>query len=335
MNGEKKVHTRIKRELAMLNPDSIKKVIVDCSPGKPYYDLFGGEPLMYPWLGDIIETIKFYGSEVDLPTNGTLLEQQAEMLVEASPNKIWISIDGPEEINDSQRGEGTYQKAVAGINKLYELRKSKSKKYPKIGVSYIITALNFKYIEDFFLHHIDLSILDQISIEVQLFATEQQCKEYEFILQNEFDINYAEYARGMVWDSTEFNRIDVPEVIRQLKSVEAQCKKTNTGLITYPRTIQEENFRNYFLGRFQNMIDKKSRCSLPWIYTEINANGDVSPCHAFYDLTFGNINDTSIPYIWNSSKYKKYRNYMKRNLLPICTACSRYYAYNSKGDGIF
>lgn len=41
-----------KKTLVQLDPELIKKIIVQCSPGKPYYDFFGGEPLMYPWLRD-------------------------------------------------------------------------------------------------------------------------------------------------------------------------------------------------------------------------------------------------------------------------------------------
>ncbi|KLU58138.1 radical SAM protein [Paenibacillus sp. VT-400] len=317
-----------KKTLAHLDPDLIKKIIVECSPGKPYYDFFGGEPLMYPWLSDILAMINHYGSIADFPTNGTLLEQHAEMLVETAPNKIWMSLDGPEEINDRQRGKGVFKKVIKGIEKLYELRESKGKQFPKMGVSFIITPLNYMYVEEFFFKHIDLSMLDHISMEVQLYATEEQYAQYVEVLSDKFDVHEAPYAKGMVWrDTSSFSQIDIPELTRQLNNVKAYCLKNRIHVITYPKTIDEQNLSNYFSGQFHQMADKRNRCSLPWVYAEITARGDVSPCHAFYDLTFGNVNEESLLDIWSSDKYKDYRAYMKKNMLPICTACSRYYIY--------
>lgn len=317
-----------KKTLAQLDPEVIKKMIVACSPGKPYYDFFGGEPLLYPWLGDILELIQHHGSYADFPTNGTLLEQHAEMLVETAPRKIWMSLDGPEAINDRQRGRGVFKKVIRGIEKLYELRQSRGQTYPKMGVSFIITPLNYMYIEEFFFQHLDLSMLDHISMEVQLYATEEQYAQYKEVLREQFDVHDAPYARGMVWsDISSFSQIDIPELTRQLHVVKDHCLSRDIEVITYPKTIDEDNLRNYFGGEFGKMADKRNRCSLPWTYAEITARGEVSPCHAFYDLTFGNVNDDDLMTIWNSDKYKDYRAYMKKNMLPICTACSRYYIY--------
>lgn len=302
-----------KKTLAQLDPDLIKKIIAQCSPGKPYYDFFGGEPLMYPWLSDILAMINHYGSVADFPTNGTLLEQHAEMLVETAPNKIWVSLDGPEAINDRQRGKGVFKKVIKGIEKLYELRQSKGKHFPKMGVSFIITPLNYMYVEEFFFKHIDLSMLDHISMEVQLYATEEQYAQYVEVLSGEFGVYEAPYAKGMVWrDISSFSEIDIPELTRQLNKVKEYCLKNRIHVITYPKTIDELNLRNYFSGQFHQMADKRNRCSLPWTYAEITARGDVSPCHAFYDLTFGNVNEESLLDIWRSGKYKEYRAYMKK-----------------------
>ena len=317
-----------KKTLAQLDPEVIKKMIVECAPGKPYYDFFGGEPLLYPWMSEILAMINYYGSAADFPTNGTLLEENAEMLVENPPNKIWMSLDGPEVINDQQRGKGVFKKVIKGIERLYELRESKGKKFPKMGVSFIITPLNYRYMEEFFFKHIDLSMLDHISMEVQLYATEEQYSQYKEVLRDEFDVHEAPYARGMVWgDTSQFSQIDIPELTRQLNIVKNYCLKNQISVITYPKTIDEDNLRHYFSGNFQHMADKRNRCSLPWVYAEITARGDVSPCHAFYDLTFGNVNTENLLDIWSSRKYKDYRAYMKKNMLPICTACSRYYIY--------
>lgn len=319
-----------KRGLAQLDLHVIKKVIRDVSPGKPYFGLFGGEPLMYPWVDEVLQTIRDCGMSVDIPTNGMLLEPLAEMLVETKPRRLWISLDGPQDINDQQRGKGVYQKVTEGIERLFEVRQTRGSELPKIGVTMLVTPFNYRYIEDLFFNCLDMSKIDHISIEFQLYATEQQCQDYAKILRDEFGVENAPGARGFIWNVTEFASIDIPELIRQIRNVKAFCQERNIYFITYPKTIEEDNISRFFSADWGNMVDKRSRCSFPWIYMEINAKGDVSPCHTFYDLTLGSIYEQEILDIWNGLRYEKYRNYMRKNLLPICTACSRYYADPNK-----
>jgi len=65
----------------------------------------GGEPTLRPDLQELIE----YGSELGLSTlvvtNGT------RDLASIKPDRIWISIEGLEEVNDQIRGHGTFKKA--------------------------------------------------------------------------------------------------------------------------------------------------------------------------------------------------------------------------------
>lgn len=310
----------------------LKKLVEDCSDYTPYYDLFGGEPLLYKDLEELLEIINYYNSAVDIPTNGVLLKEKAEMLLKNPPNRIWVSLDGPQEINDAQRGKGVYKAAVEGIDTLLDLRNSKNGKKSFVGVSCIVTPNNYLFIEDFFMELLKERNLDQISIEMQLFSSDEQCSEYGKVLKQNFGVDDNSYARGMIWDVKEFADINIEELVRQIKAVKNICEKKNIFMINYPKTVDADNYKNYFSGNFTEMLDNKKRCMLPWTYVEITANGDVAPCHTYYDLTFGNLYDRSLLDIWSSPQYAAYREYMKSHILPICTSCSRYYAYNKKND---
>jgi|GEM_PF-528123 len=319
-----------KKDTAQLDINVVKKVIEDVSPGKPYLGLFGGEPFMYPWIYEVLYTAKKFNLNIDIPTNGTLLEKNTEMLVETQPRRLWISLDGPEEINDMQRGKGVYKKVIQGIDSIYYLRKNKNFQYPKIGITIIVTPLNYQYIEKLFLKHIDMSKIDHISIEFQLYATHKQYDEYADILKKEFGINEAPCAKGIIWDHTDFLSINIPDLVKQIKNVKEYCEKKNIYFISYPKTIEEDNINNFFTANWHKMKDRRNHCSFPWLYAEINARGDVSCCHTFYDLTNGNVNEKGILDIWNGEKYNNVRLYLRKNLFPICTACSRYYADPNK-----
>jgi radical SAM protein with 4Fe4S-binding SPASM domain len=314
-----------KPELRKLDLNVVKKIIEDCSETKPYYELYGGEPLLYPWIDEVLELIYRHGSKAHFPTNGTLLERHAEMIMKYPPERIWVSLDGPEEINDAQRGEGVFRKAMNGIRKLYELREAKGSEYPKIGISTTVTPTNAKHLERFYFESIDLSMLDCISVELQQYVTQERYEQYAEVLKSQFNVHSAPIARGFIASKEQFQSIDAAELARQLKQIEQYCRETGKYFNAYPKVISEENIRHYFQAEWSKVTNMKKRCVFPWISTEINARGDVTSCHNFYDLTLGNVNEQGIKDIWNGPRYKEYRDYLRKQLFTICPGCCLYY----------
>jgi radical SAM protein with 4Fe4S-binding SPASM domain len=136
----------------------------------------------------------------------------------------------------------------------------------------------------------------------------------------------------MLSEGSEFSDIDIGELERQLKKVKKYLEDRNVYVNTYPKDLSKENIRAYFSSDWDNLSDQKKGCIFTWIVSEVNAEGNVSTCHPFYDLTLGNVYNQSIVDIWNGSEYKKLRQYVKRRMLPICPACCFY--YNEKPVGL-
>src|SRR6478672_2776007 len=92
---------------------------------KEYY-FTGGEPFMHPRILDILEKTLAIGPATVL-SNGTLFrEKTVERLARIRDGSIYslelrVSIDGPDaESNDRIRGEGVFDRAMAGVKKLVE-----------------------------------------------------------------------------------------------------------------------------------------------------------------------------------------------------------------------
>jgi radical SAM protein with 4Fe4S-binding SPASM domain len=86
--------------------------------GVSWFGLKGGEPLMRKDIFEIVAYAKSKGLNVCLLTNGCFVD--GEIYDNIVKHQVWgsVSIDGPEEINDQLRGKGSYQKALAAIEKL-------------------------------------------------------------------------------------------------------------------------------------------------------------------------------------------------------------------------
>jgi radical SAM protein with 4Fe4S-binding SPASM domain len=323
---------REKKTLRRLDIEVVKRVIDECKPAQPYYELYGGEPLLYPHIEEVLRAIKSAGSKVQLATNGTLLAKHADLLVESSPDRIWVSLDGPPEINDRQRGDGVFARAVEGIDRVHALRVRRGVAHPLIGINFVVTPYNYRHLETFFFQALDLGKLECVSLELQAYLTEQNHHDYEDVLQREFSIATAPMARGFVNDPAIFADMDFGLLAQQIANIAGRCQAGGLYLNTYPKVMSEDNIRKYFSADWFSMSRVKKRCAFPWISTEISARGDVTSCHAFYDLSLGNVNTSSIVDIWRGERYARYRKYLRKNLLPICQSCSLF--YNEKPPGL-
>lgn len=76
----------------------------------------GGEPLLRHDLYEVMRRMTDFGMCVGIVTNGTLLtEDRVRKLVDAGLQTMSISIDGPDDLHDKVRGEGTFAKTMRGV----------------------------------------------------------------------------------------------------------------------------------------------------------------------------------------------------------------------------
>jgi MoaA/NifB/PqqE/SkfB family radical SAM enzyme len=317
---------RESKALAKLPLEIVLRTIRECLPFKPRFELFGGEPLLYPGIWDVIRAIRAGGCEVAFPTNGTLLEDDAELLVEAQPTRVFVSLDGPEPINDRQRGAGVFRRALRGLERVHAVKVSRGARYPELGVTCVVTPLNHGHIEELFLGQLDLSMLSAVSLELQSYATAAEHEEYARTLRSEFGVPSSPCARAYVRDPADFASIDVERLVQQMVAVRSACEQRGIWFHSQPRTLTVENLRSYLAADWTAMADHKSRCAVPWVHAEISARGDVTTCHTFYDLTIGNVHERSLLDLWRGERLGQVQRYLRSGLFPICTACCRYHS---------
>ncbi len=309
----------------------LKKVIDYLAPAKPFYSLFGGEPLLYPELEELILKIKGLGSIIDTPTNGTLLTEFAPMIVRYGFDSVRVSIDGPREINDSQRGKGSYDKAMAGIEALYQEKIRTGKRIPYIDIIYTITPTNYQSIKQFFLQELNLSAIDRVSIQMENFLTEEMGQQYSQFLKSEFGLTSERYWRGLLRSPEDFKTIDVNLLATQVNSVCKRLSGLGKTIMLLPPTFSQENLSAYLKADWKNMTDQYHSCLVPWFGVDITANGDLAPCHVFYDLVMGNLHEQTFEEIWNGDNYQRFREYMLQNkFLKICRGCCILYLAGKK-----
>jgi radical SAM protein with 4Fe4S-binding SPASM domain len=128
-----------------LSVDLIKQTLRDLRrEGLKKIHFSGGEPLLYRGLEEIVLFARRLDLQVNMTTNGTLLDKStARFLVESRVHGVNVSIDsGDETQHDRMRGmKGAWRMAWRGIEHLRRRREKKGRG-PVIAVNTILTRRN-------------------------------------------------------------------------------------------------------------------------------------------------------------------------------------------------
>jgi MoaA/NifB/PqqE/SkfB family radical SAM enzyme len=103
--------------------------------GTKWVRIIGGEPLLREDLLQIVRYIKRKHIMVDIVTNGWFVKNQIEALKEA--HAVCVSLDGPQDVTDANRGNGTYKKVLEALDCL------KANKV-RVRLHAVLTNENFK-----------------------------------------------------------------------------------------------------------------------------------------------------------------------------------------------
>src|SRR5262249_42893853 len=112
----------------------VSRVYTESADYGPVIDLIGGEPLLYARIADVLRLAANTPAVSVLTTNGLLLYDYAESLVESRLPVLQISLDGWDEASQRLRGnvKGSFERISAGIA---AVRRAKGKRaFPIIRI---------------------------------------------------------------------------------------------------------------------------------------------------------------------------------------------------------
>ena len=290
-----------------------KKMVDDCARFNPLYYIWGGEPMMYPDIMEVLGHINSRGHRCALITNGTLLEKHAEDLVRMDLDSIMISLDGPREIHDEIRGlAGTFDRMSAGIEAIRHERRKRMKATPVLVLLMTITTTNARSIGQT-LEVADGLGADFAGIYFSWFTNQKIGDAHTSFMQQRFSVTPTAW-RGYLSDAAE---MDVEGLIQEIRRVRRMGLKLPYLFVP---DLTESQIRRYFSDPAHTFGHR--RCYSPWYVVEIGPNGDVATCRDYPDYICGNIQEEPLPKIFNGPRYRRFRRVLKEcGLLPICGRC--------------
>lgn len=314
-----RVSNRINLNIQFLPEEVIKKLIDEVAPyGTNLLFCGGGEPTLYPQLGKIVAYASHKGLYSEITTNGFILRNKVEELVDAGIGAIVISIDGPEEIHDLVRGrKNAYKRAMEGVMELNRI-----KRRPHVAISTTVSPITWKSLPEFF-KEAEVLIKNRKVDYVMIRHMQNMLGKHNSKVHNK---NFGEelfYAESNEYEEMDFGSIDIEELHRLVE----WSNKTFPWLFWVGKQMSVKELDKYYNDPDVFINDKRVYC--PWLFANITETGDVVLCNevtASNNLVFGNIKEQSFLDIWNTSpKIMKFREVLqKHGKLPICARCCGY-----------
>lgn len=286
----------------------------------PVVYFWGGEPMLYEGILDLIAGASEMGLPPSIATNGTRLTDSAQRLVEAPLFLLQVSIDGHgaelhNQLRPSAGGSDNFGEINRGLDALREARRSRGRNLPIIASLTVVSQANLKHLVDIyeaFRHKVDLFVF-----YLSWWIDPENAAAHEQDFARRFGFCPVKH-RGWIGD---WKLTDHQELDRQIRSLRVKSRSWSAPPVTLIPPIEgPENLKAYYSDHSATF--GFDQCVSIHQVVEVNSNGDVSPCRDYHDYVVGNIKTATLTELWNSPAYKKFRCSLSREgLMPVCRRC--------------
>ena len=286
---------------------------------RPILYFWGGEPMLYGGILDLVKAGARLHLPVAIATNGTGVEAAAERFVHAPLFLLQISIDGhtAELHNHLRPSAGTTDNFRTIEMGLTAVRKARNRRtgLPLIASLTTISRNNSAHLVDIYDAFCDR--VDMFVFYLSWWIDEAGAAAHEADFSRRFGWAPALH-RGWIG---QWKTDDHAALAGQVETLLARSRRPGAVPVTFiPFLRGEDALTAYYTDHRQRF--GYDQCVSIFQVTEINSNGDVSPCRDYHDYVVGNIKTELLSELWNSERYVAFRRSLATDgLMPVCSRC--------------
>jgi radical SAM protein with 4Fe4S-binding SPASM domain len=287
---------------------------------RPLVYLWGGEPMLYDGLLDLVESASSMGLPTSIATNGARVARSADRIVAAPLFLLQVSVDGhTNEVHDRLRpsaaGGSSFGDVISALEAVHEARARGNQDLPLIASLTVVSRENFRHLVD--LYEAFRDRVDLFVFYLSWWIDPDSANSHEQDFSRRFGFVPSRHRGWMGrWSPDDFVALE-----GQLAGVLARSRPWNAPPVAViPSILAAEDLRAYYTDHSARF--GFDRCVSIHQVVEINSNGDVSPCRDYHDYVVGNILESTIGELWNSEAYCRFRSSVaKEGLMPVCSRC--------------
>ena len=296
----------LNKDKSELSLEEIDKFLKNVSSFKPSIVLFGGEPTIRTDFIEIVKKVKSYGLSCGIFTNGLLFTpEKIKEVIKLKMNYVVFSLQGIGKTHDSiVRVPRAYEKMLKNIK---EFTKYKNRK-TKIIIHTTITESNLNSLGEI------VELGEQLGVDLIRFGHPT------FFTKS--DIEKSKCAMNSTFPKEKIDEIsysyDPKEKAEEYYKKITEFMKKYKGRFKTTPDLSLKEIKDWYSSQFKS----KRKCYFIYRGCFIYPNGDVVPCESL-KFIMGNIREQRFNEIWNSKKYIKFRNKLKKGLFPACARCCK------------
>jgi radical SAM protein with 4Fe4S-binding SPASM domain len=287
---------------------------------RPILYLWGGEPMLYRGVLELIEHAAKLGFPPSIATNGTRVAEQAERLVAAPLAILQLSVDGATaDDHDAARpaagGSSTnFDDVVAACSAVRAARRRRAARMPMIVTLTTISRRNSRQLCAIYERFHELA--DLCVFYLSWWIDEAQADAHS----DDFERRFGERpTRHHGWRG-DWSRVDSDGLARELTELRALAAEKGTPAYVMPDLREPADIRRYYADHQATF--GFDQCISIFQNVEIDADGSLVTCRDYSDYRVGNIKTQTITELWNAPRYRAFRTSLEREgLMPVCTRC--------------
>ncbi|MBU2573293.1 MAG: radical SAM protein [Elusimicrobia bacterium] len=266
--------------------------------------IFGGQgdPFLHPRMMDIVEATKKAGIGTAIITAGNYFNAgKIKKLVELKTDHLDVSVQAatPEAYKKVHPAlkEGTFERIRESLLLLSELKKKAGQAQPTVSIIDAVCSANY------------LDTVEMVEFAHEVGAQSVGYKRVDVIPE----------TRSMLLNETQ-----VKELRELLEKAEERA--AGLGIETSAGSYGKYIIPGLTSGDYTSEYYSRIPCYVGWLSSRILSDGSVIPCCGCYAPPLGNINQDTFANIWNSEKYREFRqksiNILKNPKLVENCKCS-------------
>ena len=267
-----------------------------------------GEPLMHDSFFKMVRLAKDTGARVGTTTNGSMItDEMIDEIVSSGLDIITFSLAGIGENNDAVRGGSSFARIVEIITKLNEIKQHRGSVTPAVHIAYLMLQSNRDDIRQL------PSVLDGM-------GTDQ-------IVVSTLDFVPSESLRHEILFPRNDDEYQTASAILDQVAEDAARR----GIAFYYHLGNKSRRQTYCTENVGKACFVSSDGSVsPCVFTNVPVFDDdaVHLCDddEYTRLSFGNINDSPLPTIWQGDEYRRFRKSFEADSMPeFCRRCPKLY----------
>lgn len=262
----------------------------------------GGDPMVRGTIVmEMCESIRANGMDGTLHTNGTLFKPgHLRRLVDMCWGRLTVSLDGPTaESNNKIRGAG-FEKAIANIRKLENVKATNNASLPEVSIHSVITNLNYDKIEDLVRLTRDTGC-DTVNLTLLLVESDY-ARPFALSAEQKLELrSHVERSIELAQDHNIANNFEIflrDEVVADSTNMpHGEIVRTESGIA-------------------------KSMCFEPFTSLTIHPNGLAGPCCVFWDEDANSVKDRLLKDVWYGPYFEQLRkDFMENKPKRYCALC--------------